>query len=62
MKNQIVKRVLDAAFLLTLLAAFTTVASASGKPGNFAPDTASTAGLLSFVCAGFAIVRAKFRR
>jgi hypothetical protein len=58
MKNHIMKRILDGAILLTLLAAATQNASALPKP---VPDAASTAGLMSVVCAGLVAIR-RFRR
>jgi hypothetical protein len=58
MKNLVLKRVLDSAILITLLAALTQTASAKGKP---LPDAGSTAALMGIACAGLAIIR-RFRR
>ncbi len=60
MKNQMFKRVLDGAILLTLLAVLTQTASALPKPVS-SPDAASIAGLMSAVCAGLVALR-RFRR
>jgi hypothetical protein len=60
MKNQIFKQVLNGAILLAVLAAFTQTASALPKPVG-TPDAASTAGLMTVVCAGLVVVR-RFRR
>jgi hypothetical protein len=53
MKNQIAKRVLDTAILMTLLAAVTQTASASVT----LPDAGSTSLLMVVACAGLASVR-----
>jgi hypothetical protein len=53
MKNRIVKRVLDAAILITLLAAATQTASAR----HIVPDTGSTSVLMVIACAGLTAIR-----
>jgi len=58
MKNHIMKRVLDAALLVTLLGALTQTASALPSP---LPDANSTAGLMVVAFGGLAVIR-RFRR
>jgi hypothetical protein len=53
MKNLIMKRVLDAAILMTLLAATTQMASASIK----LPDAGSTSLLMVIACSGLVAIR-----
>jgi hypothetical protein len=60
MKNQIMKHVLNAAFLITLLAALTETVSAKGSP-LATPDAGSTACLMGIACAGLVMAR-RFRR
>jgi hypothetical protein len=59
MKNLIMKRVLDAAILIALLAGLSQNASASIKIPT--PDAGSTSLLLVIACAGLAAVR-RFKR
>lgn len=53
-----IKRVLDAAILLTLLVTLTQTASALPTP---LPDAGSTAALMGVACAGLVLIR-RFRR
>jgi len=59
MKNLIMKRVLDAAILITLLAAITQTAGAHVPTSS--PDAGSTALLMTIACAGLVAVR-RFKR
>jgi hypothetical protein len=59
MKNLVMKRVLDAAILITLLAAIAQTASARGSFPT--PDAGSTALLMTIACSGLAAVR-RFKR
>jgi hypothetical protein len=59
MKNLVLKRVLDAAFLITLLAATTQIVSA--RVHSTAPDAGSTSLLMVMACAGLAVIR-RFKR
>jgi hypothetical protein len=56
MKNLIMKRVLNAAILVTLLVALTQTATAKPKPLT-TPDAGSTACLMGVACAGLAMIR-----
>ena len=57
MKNHLTKQVLNAAILMTLLAAITQTASAR----TFVPDAGSTSVFLGIACVGLAAVR-RFKR
>ena len=58
MRHLIMKRILDAAILITLLAAITQTASART---SVIPDAGSTALLMTIACAGLVAVR-RFKR
>jgi hypothetical protein len=59
MKNLIMKRVLNVAILMTLLAATTQIVSA--RVHSTAPDAGSTSLLMAMACAGLAVIR-RFKR
>jgi len=57
MKNQIMKRILAGAILVTLLAVATQSASASFQPHHPVPDAGSTSLLMAVACAGLVALR-----
>jgi hypothetical protein len=60
MKNYLMKRVLDTAFLITLLAVITQDAHAGFHPS--APDAGSTSLLMAIACGGLIAVRRFIKR
>jgi diacylglycerol kinase len=59
MKNHIMKQILNAAIVMTLLVAITQTASARAA---FAPDAGSTSVLMGMACAGLIAVRRFIKR